>query len=201
MPLTGFSKKVSLGIIDMTNYLMKLLNEAGFILTRSAERAILCDISEKLCYVALDPKKEKCKKNYTLPDGEILVLENELFLAPECYFNPSEIGKSVNSLDVEIFDSLMKVDDAIRGELARNIILSGKKVTGMKARLQKELEKLSTLSIEIIQAPEHSSWIGASIFGTLKHVEFPSEHWITQKEYYEHGPKIAHLKAEFILKK
>ena len=195
-------KRIDIAGRDITAHLQKLLMSRGFKFISSAEKEIVRDIKERLCYVALEPEKEMklaekhqgLEKQYILPDGNTITIGAERFMAPEAFFNPQLIGREEEPLDEAIYGSVSACDIDLRKELYQNIVLSGGSTMfpGLKERLHKELSELvpENVEIRIVAPPErrYSVWIGGSILASLKTFQ---RLWISKKEFEDQGASVA----------
>ena len=163
-------QRTNIGGRDITNYLSRLLmHHRGVALTTTAEKEIVRDIKEKLCYVSVNPEaelaaiygeSERVKEyyagappaeavkpepaEYTLPDGSSVTLLEERFLAPEVLFSPGLIGRDEPGLHEIIFDAIMACDIDVRKDMIENIVLTGgsSMFPGLKERVEKEVNDM-----------------------------------------------------------
>ncbi|VFV28152.1 Hypothetical predicted protein, partial [Lynx pardinus] len=172
---------------DIIEHLTRLLLVHGSTFPFMLNKALVGDIKEKLCYVALEPEKELCKKpeevlrEYKLPDGNVIYIGDQLHQVPEILFAPDQLGIHNPGLSKMVSSSIMKCDTDIQKNLFAEIVLSGGTTLfpGLEERLLKELEQLASRGTpNKITASDRcfSSWIGASIVTSLSRFK---QMWIT----------------------
>jgi len=216
-------KRLDLAGRDLTEWMMKCLMEKGYTFsTTPAEIKLVCDVKEKLGYVAMDYDEEMrmakdnadLAKDYELPDGKVIHVDTARFKCPEALFQPSMLGRHhaamADGIHQMCFSSIMAcdVDMDVKKDLCQNLVCSGGSTMyeGLPERLGKEIAALAppTMTrggghdgrggVMIIAPPErkYSVWTGGSILSALG--TFQSM-WITKAEYDDAGPAIVHRKC------
>lgn len=151
----GYLQQHSVKRLDMagrhvTQYLVKLLTQAGYAFNSSADFETVREIKEQCCFVSYDPSKDLklanettiLDKEYTLPDKSVIKISRERYQAAECLFEPFLAGKEDSGIAQKLFDSLQTVDIDNFVSLAQNIYLTGGTTmfAGLSTRMYKELE-------------------------------------------------------------
>lgn len=192
---------------ELTNYMKTLLKERGYDFMTSADRELVRDMKEKLCYVASNLESEMhsaatsshLDRNYELPDGQVIVLGEERFKVTEALVQPSMLGIESAGIHELIHTAISKCDPDLRKDLYGNVILCGGNTCfpGIVDRLNKEIRQLMPVSTQILMvvAPpdrKQSAWIGGSILSSLPTF---APTWIARDEYDEVGPNIIHRRG------
>jgi len=162
-------------------------------------------IKEKMCFVALDPKKEEKEwagggmgriEEYKLPDGNTLKLGSERFRASEILFDPEIIGLEYPGIHQIVVDAINRTDMDLRKALFGNIVMSGGSTLtkGFGDRLLGEIRRLAVkdMKIKIFAPPErkYSTWIGGSILAGLSTFR---KMWVSIDDWHE-NPEVIHTK-------
>eukprot|EP01083_Nonionella_stella_P065769 172574_1 len=128
----------------VVDYFSKLLqNNRGYSFTTSAEREMVRDMKEQMCYVAWDDHKDG-ETNYELPDGEIITVGEEKHKALEILFTPNIMDNLRDEIGIHemIYQSVNACSSDMRNEMYNNIVLSGGNTMfqNMGQRLLNEME-------------------------------------------------------------
>lgn len=189
-PMTHASIKMNIGGEDLSKNLLNLISgkiDASFKLLKG--RILADDIKERLGFIAND---EECQEeSYTLPDGSNIKLGEELYKHCDVLFNPPEDSGLRNVKDC-ILETISKCDAEIKGDIKRNICLTGG-TTLLKNYPEKLKNEISdspegnTFHMDYIPERQFSNWIGGSIVSSLDNFQFM---WVSKQDYDSCGKSL-----------
>merc|ERR1712038_595389 len=216
-PIQEATLVLKIGGKQVTEHLMNLLMNGkysfpddNFLLWRkkkktkftvSSKKEIIREMKEQYCVISTSYAKSFEDPAYPetsirLPDGNMIVMGKETFLAPEIMFQPSLANKKSIGIPELIYNSLMKCDKAVRAELLANITLSGgnTKFSGMEKRIYQELESLlpvaslkQALKVRALPHRDLLGWVGAARLSQLSSFQ---RFWVTPADYREDGSSV-----------
>jgi actin-related protein 2 len=207
---TNQIKRLNVAGRHVTQYLTKLLMLRGYSFNSSADFETVREIKEDLAYVSINIKKERAlakdttvlDKEYTLPDGQTIIVGRERFEAPEILMNPSLLELEDAGMAEMIYKSITECEMDMQKVLAQNIWLSGgtSMTPGLSSRLEHELKEtwvnkkgkgdrsiLNRVKIQVHDPPRRKNavFLGASFFAKFAQ----DGQYISKAEYQEQGSK------------
>lgn len=205
-------KRLNVAGRDVTKYLIELLRLRGYNFNRTADFETVAQIKERFCYVGTDLRLEDRLANETtvlaepfeLPDGRIVRVSRERYMAPECLFQPHVIGLEDKGIARQVFNCVNESDIDLRRSLYAHIILSGGTTMfpGFPTRVQTEVRQIykevvlgdshakkGNIKINVEDPPRRYYFVfsGGSVLAAVGEKANPESFWLSQKEYKEKG--------------
>ncbi|CAH8611705.1 unnamed protein product [Schistosoma guineensis] len=201
-------RRQNLGGSHITELFRYMLAKEHPVAATSISRDFARLLKEKICFISLNPDDERKQINSTssaqnvhqTPDGHIISLTKERFMAPELLFYPRQAGLSgTTGLQNIVNESIQKCSADLHPTLYSNIVLSGGSTLfpGLSQRLENELNALNSPVNQRIfvhrkqNDQKYAVWIGGSILASLSSFK---EIYIQKKEYEEFGARIVHTR-------
>jgi len=169
--------------------------------TVSSKKEIIREMKEQYCFVSSNYKEsfgdpDFPEESVRLPDGNMIVMGKEKFMAPEIMFQPSLANKKTCGIGELLYYSLLKCPESLHQELLSNITLSGgnSKFSLMEKRLASELSRFlppstwennkSITKVKALPNRELLGWIGGARLSNLSSFQ---RFWLTKADYLESG--------------
>ncbi len=160
----------------------------------ASRRDVVREAKERFCLVSDRPfvagKSDAEEQVLRLPDGNIVVVGEEAYSAPELLFNPDLIKKKTSGLHELVYESVMRCDEKLRSRLLSNICLTGGNslLPGLDLRLQKELTSLlppkTSVKVQSQKGRENFTWNGGAHLCSLSSFQ---RLWLSKQDYLETG--------------
>ena len=137
---------------------------------------------------------------FMLPDGNMIDVPKYYRInACEMLFTPDIIGRSTQSVDEAVFESIKKCDMDTRADLMKNLIFAGGNTLfeDFAERMVKELKTKLPQGVEISCSADktriNTAWRGGSMLAD--HSVF-KELCVSKGEYEEHGEDVFRRKGD-----
>lgn len=124
----------------------------GYAFNRTADMDTVRAMKEKLCFVSYDYKRDvrlanettNLMRTYTLPDGRVIKVGAERFMAPEALFQPELVDVEGGGIADCVFKCVQENDIDNRMLMYQHIVMSGgsSMYPGLPSRLEKEIRQL-----------------------------------------------------------
>jgi len=215
----GFShphltKRLPLSGQLITTHLLDLISRSGYSLNTDTDFDTIQRLKEDMCYVAIDYQRElklakettAVAKTFTLPDGHVIKVGPERFMACEALFRPSLADVEGPGIAELLFNCVQDMDMDNRMKMYQHVVLSGGTTMfpGLPTRLEKELrtlylertlkgnrEGMKNLKLRIQDPPirQHAVFTGAAVLADI--MRDSDLFWVTKAEFEEDPHRAA----------
>jgi len=208
------TKRLALSGQHITAHLLDLISRSGYCLNAATDSHTVQQMKESICYVAVDYQRELqlarettvVSKSFTLPDGHIIKVGAERFMACEALFRPSLADVEGPGIAELIFNCVQEMDMDNRRKMYQHIVLSGGTTMfpGLPTRLEKEMRRLYLqhtlkgnsegmrnfkLKVEDPPHRRHTVFTGAAVLAEI--MRDSAEFWVTKAEFEEDPHRAA----------
>ncbi|PWY71136.1 actin-like ATPase domain-containing protein [Aspergillus sclerotioniger CBS 115572] len=196
---------------ELTHFLIYKLRERGYELYTGVGYEHTRRIKETFCYVPdwdevytkFHESPQAFQRTYTLPDGQTITVDEELFHTGMAFLDPCTFGTKYPSVDSIVYNTIMNDDKDLQAVLTRNIVLAGgsANLPGIAEILKGELDNYYGFRSEPILAEIHTpsnphllAWTGGSMMAEHSSLK---ERWISRQEFEEFGHSIVKRKGVY----
>mmetsp|Transcript_21478 Transcript_21478/g.29855 ORF Transcript_21478/g.29855 Transcript_21478/m.29855 type:complete len:393 (-) Transcript_21478:228-1406(-) len=212
------TKRLNVAGRHITTYLVDLLLRRGYAFNRSADFWTVQDMKEELCFTSFDYERDlklaqettHLVKSYTLPDGRVIKVGPERFMAPEALFRPDLVDVDGGGIADCVFKCVQEMDIDNRMTLYQHIVMSGgsSMYPGMPSRMEKEItslylanvlkgnkEGLRKLKLRVEDPPrrKHMVFLGGAVLADI--MRDKPEFWVSKQEWEEEGERVLKKKC------
>jgi len=208
--LPHLTKRIDVAGRDITQYFIKLLLLRGYAFNRTADFETIRQMKEDVCYVGYDiPLETRLSTEttvlvtqYTIPDGRVIKVGRERYMAPEALFQPALIDVDGPGISEAVFNCINSADLDTRNAFYNHIVLSGGSTMypGLPSRLEKDIREfyaervakgnkdvISKFKCKIEDPPrrKHMVFSGGAVLADI--MKDKDDFWANKSEYQEKG--------------